>query len=349
MLIGAADTVPLTHGLWRGVQLTHPRGRIGAYEALRRQEDRCRVAAHLPSVGSPLTSIRTGCYSSDAVPRFSETVEQRESWAADAVAKLVANNVRKVFPPRVRGQEPVLAISNVSFEMEGHTFVSLVGPSGCGKSTFLNLVSGVELPTSGTLELVGEGSADVKIGYVFQDPRLLPWKSVLDNILYVQDGDRRERAERAHRYLELVGLQDSESQYPGQLSGGMQQRVGIARALSIDPGLLLMDEPFSHLDAITARTMREELQRLWQTTGAGILFVTHDVLEAVLLSNRVLMMSSAGEIYRDITIDLPYPRLQTDHDVVTLQADILELFELMEAESVSRRKETVPAEAAAPS
>jgi NitT/TauT family transport system ATP-binding protein len=250
---------------------------------------------------------------------------------------LVADNVRKIFPPRIKGQDPVLAISDVSFEMEGHTFVSLVGPSGCGKSTFLNLVSGVELPSSGRLELVGEGSEDVKIGYVFQDPRLLPWRSVLDNLLYVQDGDRRQRVERAKHFLDLVGLDRAHAQYPGQLSGGMQQRVGIARALSIDPGLLLMDEPFSHLDAITARTMREELQRLWETTGAGVLFVTHDVLEAVLLSNRVLMMSSAGEIYRDITIDLPYPRLQTDHDVVTLQADILELFEVMEKESASRR------------
>ena len=253
------------------------------------------------------------------------------------MARLVAQNVRKVFPPRVGGQEPVLAITNVSFEMEGHTFVSLVGPSGCGKSTFLNLVSKVELPTAGTLELVGEGSGEVRIGYVFQDPRLLPWRSVLDNILYVQHhGDRAERRERASEYLKLVGLEKEGAQYPGQLSGGMQQRVGIARALSIDPGLLLMDEPFSHLDAITARSMREELQRLWQTTGAGVLFVTHDVLEAVLLSNRVLMMSGTGEIYRDIDIDLPYPRLQTDHDVVTLQADILELFEVMEAETTER-------------
>jgi NitT/TauT family transport system ATP-binding protein len=253
------------------------------------------------------------------------------------MARLVAKHVRKVFPPRIGGQEPVAAITDVSFEMEGHTFVCLVGPSGCGKSTFLNLVSGVEIPTSGELELVGEGSKDVRIGYVFQDPRLLPWRSVLDNILYVQDrGDRSERRRRAQEYLKLVGLENEGSMYPGQLSGGMQQRVGIARALSIDPGLLLMDEPFSHLDAITARTMREELQRLWQTTGAGILFVTHDVLEAVLLSNRVLMMSGNGDIYRDINIDLPYPRLQTDHEVVTLQADILELFEMMEAESAKR-------------
>jgi len=253
------------------------------------------------------------------------------------MARLVAKNVRKVFPPRVAGQDPITAITDVSFEMEGHTFVSLVGPSGCGKSTFLNLVSRVELPTSGSLELVGEGSSDVRIGYVFQDPRLLPWRSVLDNILYVQDhGDRTERKARANEFLTLVGLESEGAQYPGQLSGGMQQRVGIARALSVDPGLLLMDEPFSHLDAITARSMREELQRLWHTTGAGVLFVTHDVLEAVLLSNRVLMMNGIGEIYRDIEIKLPYPRVQTDHEVVTLQADILELFELMESESGSR-------------
>jgi NitT/TauT family transport system ATP-binding protein len=118
--------------------------------------------------------------------------------------------------------------------------------------------------------------------------------------------------------------------YPGQLSGGMQQRVGIARALSIKPDLLLMDEPFSHLDAITARGLREELQRLWQTAGATVLFVTHDVMEAVQLSNRVLMMSSGGVIYRDLTIDLPYPRRQTDHAVAAQQVEILELFEVME-------------------
>ena len=119
------------------------------------------------------------------------------------MAKLVAKHVRKVFPPRIGGQEPVAAITDVSFEMEGHTFVSLVGPSGCGKSTFLNLVSGVEIPTAGELELVGEGSKDVRIGYVFQDPRLLPWRSVLDNILYVQDlGGRAERKAAGERVPE---------------------------------------------------------------------------------------------------------------------------------------------------
>jgi NitT/TauT family transport system ATP-binding protein len=254
------------------------------------------------------------------------------------MATLIADKVRKVFPPKFGGQEPVMAIDSISFEMKGHTFVSLVGPSGCGKSTFLNIVSNVEKPTAGRLEVKGDSGGSARIGYVFQDPRLLPWKTVLDNILYVQDkGKRAERKERAREYLKLVGLEDSGAMYPGQLSGGMQQRVGIARALSISPDLLLMDEPFSHLDAITARGMREELQRLWTSAEAGVLFVTHDVMEAVLLSNRVLIMSSDGLIYKDLSIDLPYPRLQTDHEVVKLQADILEMFETMEQESAKRR------------
>ena len=264
------------------------------------------------------------------------------------MATLVARNVRKVFPPKFGGQHPVTAIEDISFKMEGHTFVSLVGPSGCGKSTFLNIVSQVEQPTGGAVEVTGKDKERARIGYVFQDPRLLPWKTVLDNILYVQDeGNKKARRDRANEYLRLVGLEDVGTMYPGQLSGGMQQRVGIARALSISPDLLLMDEPFSHLDAITARGMREELQRLWKDHGAGVLFVTHDVMEAVLLSNRVLIMSSEGLIYKDLKIDLPYPRLQTDHEVVTLQADILELFEAMEAESAKRRNGSAPAEAAA--
>jgi NitT/TauT family transport system ATP-binding protein len=155
-------------------------------------------------------------------------------------------------------------------------------------------------------------------------------------MMYVLDeGSHEEQLVQARRYLDLVGLGSSASMYPGQLSGGMQQRVGIARALSIDPDLLLMDEPFSHLDAITARDLRAELQRLWQATGATVLFVTHDVMEAVLLSNRLLMMSSAGVIHRDIPIDLPHPRRQTDREVAMLQAEILELFEDMQGRAVT--------------
>jgi NitT/TauT family transport system ATP-binding protein len=252
------------------------------------------------------------------------------------VAKLLARNVKKVFPPTRAKQESVVALDDVSFQAQGHTFVSLVGPSGCGKSTFLNIVSGVDSPTEGTVEVLGDGGGRARIGYVFQDPRLLLWKTVLDNILYVQDGDNRAaQLERARHHLQLVGLERAAGMYPGQLSGGMQQRVGIARALSIGPDLLLMDEPFSHLDAITARELRAELQRLWQDTKATVLFVTHDVMEAVQLSDRVVMLSSGGKVFRDLTIDLPYPRHQTDRSVVLQQAEILELFETMERPAVS--------------
>lgn len=245
------------------------------------------------------------------------------------MARLIAREVTKRFLGTGAGQEPVVALKNVSFEAEGHTFVSLVGPSGCGKSTFLNIVSGVERPTEGVVELEG-AQGPARIGYVFQDPRLLPWKTVLDNMLYVHDlGSRDEQVATARKYLDLVGLSAAESMYPGQLSGGMRQRVGIARALSIQPDVLLMDEPFSHLDAITARSLREELQRLWQDTGATVLFVTHDVMEAVLLSDRVIIMTSNGTIHMDLAVDLPRPRRQTDRDVVTMQADILARFEQM--------------------
>jgi NitT/TauT family transport system ATP-binding protein len=246
------------------------------------------------------------------------------------MARLVARDVMKVFPPTRAGQDPVVALRRIGFEAEGHTFVTLVGPSGCGKSTFLNLVSGIERPSSGTLEVNGREAGEARIGYVFQDPRLLPWKTVLENMEYVLDGSASERRERGRRFLELVNLGSSAGMYPGQLSGGMQQRVGIARALSIEPDLLLMDEPFSHLDAITARDLRIELQRLWLDTGSTILFVTHDVLEAVLLSSRVIMMSSQGVVFRDLTIDLPFPRRQTDREVAIHQAEILQLFEEME-------------------
>jgi NitT/TauT family transport system ATP-binding protein len=251
------------------------------------------------------------------------------------VARLIAKQVRKAFPPTRAGQDPVIALRDVTFEAEGHTFVTLVGPSGCGKSTFLNMVSGIDEPSAGELRVLGRAEGAARIGYVFQDPRLLPWKTVLQNMVYVQDGgSTEEKTARGQEFLELVGLRSSGSMYPGQLSGGMQQRVGIARALSIHPDLLLMDEPFSHLDAITARDLRVELQRLWLDTGATVLFVTHDVLEAVLLSSRVIMISSQGRVFRDLTIDLPFPRMQTDKEVAILQADILQLFEEMERPTI---------------
>jgi NitT/TauT family transport system ATP-binding protein len=247
------------------------------------------------------------------------------------VATLRIENVTKVFPPLTSDGTPVRALDGVSFDMSGHIFVSLVGPSGCGKSTLLNITSGVDTPTSGKVILTRNGGR-AGIGYVFQDPRLLPWRTVMDNLLYVSDEDKQTARDKAQTYLEMVGLGHAADMFPGQLSGGMQQRVGIARAFFVDPDLLLMDEPFSHLDAITARGLREQLQEIWNETRKMVLFVTHDVREAVELSNRVILLAHGGRIYEDINIDLPYPRKSSDPAVAILQAEILGHFEKMEAE-----------------
>jgi NitT/TauT family transport system ATP-binding protein len=241
------------------------------------------------------------------------------------MARVEIRRLSKIFPPPQKGGEPVTAIGDISFEVDGNVFVSIVGPSGCGKSTLLNILSGVETPTSGTVS-VTESGRPARLGYVFQDARLLPWRTVMDNMLYVRD-DKEE--EKATRYLEMVGLSHTHDMFPGQLSGGMQQRVGIARAFSVEPDLLLMDEPFSHLDAITARSLRDHLQELWSATRKTVLFVTHDVVEAVQLSDRIVVLAPGGRIFDDITIDLPHPRKATDPKVATLQAEILARFEEM--------------------
>ena len=245
------------------------------------------------------------------------------------MATLTIENLTKVFPPPRKNAAPVTAIRGLSFELSGHTFVSLVGPSGCGKSTLLNILSGVETPTSGRLSVTQDGRP-AKLGYVFQDARLLPWRTVMDNMLFVQDARNDKTREHARRFLAMVGLEKNEASYPGHLSGGMQQRAGIARAFSVEPDLLLMDEPFSHLDAITARSLREHLQQLWQQSGKTVLFVTHDIMEAVQLSDRIVVLAHGGRIHADIPIDLQRPRRASDPEVAAVQAEILGRFESME-------------------
>jgi NitT/TauT family transport system ATP-binding protein len=149
----------------------------------------------------------------------------------------------------------------------------------------------------------------------------------MDNMLFVQSSRTPETRERIVHYLDMVGLADVQKAYPAQLSGGMQQRVGIARAFSIEPSALLMDEPFSHLDAINARQLRKELQSIWSTTKKTVLFVTHDVAEAVELSNRVLILEKGGTLREDLKIDLPFPRDQSDPDVALLRAEVLRRFD----------------------
>ena len=198
-------------------------------------------------------------------------------------------------------------LENISFEAWDHSFTSILGPSGCGKSTILNLIAGLDNHSSGQISIDGN-----RIGFVFQQPRLLNWRTVADNvILPLEQHDFEKNAMRhiAQKYLALVGLTGYEGYYPLQLSGGMQQRVAIARALSIDPDILLMDEPFSGLDEITARKLRQELIRIWQETGKTILFVTHSISESVFLSQQILIVSAKpATIFKRLTIDVPYPR-----------------------------------------
>jgi NitT/TauT family transport system ATP-binding protein len=219
-----------------------------------------------------------------------------------------------------RGGEEVAAISEVSLDVRRNEFVCLVGPSGCGKSTLLRLVAGLVAPTSGTVSIGGAPVTEPRedTGIVFQAPTLLPWASILDNVLFPLDMMRKLDAagrERARDLLALVGLAGFEGKYPRELSGGMQQRAGICRALVHEPDILLMDEPFGALDALTREELTIELMRIWRERPKTILFVTHSIPEAVLLADRVMVMSAApGRVLEEIRIGLPRPRSMTDPD-----------------------------------
>ena len=227
----------------------------------------------------------------------------------------------------------LLVLDNLSFDIEEGSFTTLLGPSGCGKSTLLNILTGLEDLSAGTIDISSTGRENVKKSYVFQTARLLPWKSVIDNITFVHgmEKSKEEGVEVAIKYLKLVGLEEFAHHYPHQLSGGMQQRVGIARALSVEPGVLLMDEPFSHLDEITAKRMRADLVDIWQKTKVTIFFITHDLSEAALLSDRIIFMTQKpAQIYKDFTIDLPRPRSEEDQRFFELQKKLSRQFHLMQ-------------------
>ncbi|MDF2823170.1 MAG: ssuB [Mycobacterium sp.] len=255
------------------------------------------------------------------------------------MANVTVTNLLKVFGTPTG---PQTVIDHLNFEIADRSFVSLVGPSGCGKTTLLNIIAGIEPASSGTVA-IGNTGKPAKLAYVFQEPRLLPWRSIFDNLMYVQKVRDEAAKQRVHEALERVGLGHAEKKWPGQLSGGQQQRVGIARALSIEPDVLLMDEPFSHLDAITARGLREHLQELWAQTRKTVVFVTHDVKEAAELSDRILMLAPGGTIHEDITVDLPRPRKASNTEVAVLESSILRRFEDLEASS--RQRAATPASA----
>ena len=211
---------------------------------------------------------------------------------------------------------PVQALTDINLTERAGEFVSLIGPSGCGKTTLMRIVADLEQPTGGVARVNGMTPQEARLkrayGYVFQAPALYPWRNVLGNVTLPHEIfglSTGEREEKARRYLDLVGLKGFERKYPWQLSGGMQQRVSIARALSFDPAMLLMDEPFGALDEITRDRMNEELLSIWRKTGKTVIFVTHSIDEAVLLSTRIVVMSARpGRIVEVIDSTLPSER-----------------------------------------
>jgi NitT/TauT family transport system ATP-binding protein len=222
-----------------------------------------------------------------------------------------------------------LAISDVNLEVGNGEFVCLLGPSGCGKTTLLRLVAGLETPTEGVLFLDGKKIEGVnrECGFVFQEYVLFPWRTVRGNIEFgpeVKKMPKEERESISQHYIELVGLKGFENHYPHELSGGMKQRVGIARAYANNPKLLLMDEPFGALDAQTRNLMQAELLRIWEKEHISALFVTHSVDEAVYLADRVAVMSARpGTVKEIFKNDLPRPRVRTSPEANALRDAIL--------------------------
>jgi NitT/TauT family transport system ATP-binding protein len=233
--------------------------------------------------------------------------------AAPAALAVEARRLSLVFET---SDGKVEALSNVDLQIEVGDFVSFIGPSGCGKTTLLRVIADLERPTDGTVLVNGVTPEQARLkrhyGYIFQAPALYPWRTIERNVmlpLEVMGVAREERRARAAHYLRLVNLSGFERKFPWQLSGGMQQRVSIARALSFDPALLLMDEPFGALDEIVRDHLNEQLLRLWEETGKTVVFVTHSIPEAVFLSTRIVVMSPRpGRIIDVISCNLPRDR-----------------------------------------
>jgi NitT/TauT family transport system ATP-binding protein len=233
--------------------------------------------------------------------------------AGEAPAVVEIAGVGKVFEG---ASGRTVALEGIDLSVAPGEFVSLIGPSGCGKSTLLRLIGDLIAPTSGSITVNGKPARQARLdreyGIVFQAPVLFDWRTVQANValpLEVKGMSRGERDDRVRATLELVELSDFGKHYPYQLSGGMQQRVSIARALALEPSILLMDEPFGALDEMTRERMNAEVQRIWQQTGTTVVFVTHSIPEAVFLSSRVVVMSPRpGRIAGIIDVDLPQPR-----------------------------------------
>jgi NitT/TauT family transport system ATP-binding protein len=247
------------------------------------------------------------------------------------------------------GQGAVTALQDIDLQVTSGEFVSLIGPSGCGKSTLLRIVGDIIEPSSGEVTVNGKlarrARLDRDYGIVFQAPVLYDWRTVSKNIalpLEMLGWERTRRSTRVQEMVELVELTGFESHYPWQLSGGMQQRVSIARALSFEPALLLMDEPFGALDEMTRERMNMELLRIWAETGSTVIFVTHSIAEAVFLSTRVAVMSPRpGRITSIVEIDLPQPRTAETREEARFFELVTEVREQLHAVGADQVVETV--------
>jgi NitT/TauT family transport system ATP-binding protein len=253
-------------------------------------------------------SARQRAVRRDDLVRFATATD----FAGGGGAFIEVAGVSKTFD--TRDGSPTVAVSDVDLRIGDREFVALLGPSGCGKSTLLSIIAGLILPTSGQVRIEGKPvtAPYTNIGIVFQNDLLLDWRNVLDNVLVqfeMRGVDSRPHAERARALIASVGLAGFESKFPWELSGGMRQRVAICRALIHDPPLLLMDEPFGALDALTRAQLQVDLQRLWQDSAKTVVFVTHSIDEAVFLAERVVVMTPRpGKIREVLGIDLPRPR-----------------------------------------
>ncbi len=258
--------------------------------------------------------------------------------------KIVVKNLRKVFEEGGSDQKQVVAIEEISFSVNKASFLCIVGPSGCGKTTLLRILAGLEEKTSGEVKLVHERPDHPLTSMVFQENSVLPWLSVRENIAYglkMRGVPQEQRDEVVQRYVEMVGLSKFADSYPHQLSGGMKQRVSVARAFANDPEILLMDEPFASLDEQNKLLLQEELLRLWEGTGKAVVFVTHSIDEALVLSDEILVMTAhPGRKKEMIEINLPrtadVSELKGDPRFVALYTCI---WDLLKEEVLKRKRE----------
>jgi NitT/TauT family transport system ATP-binding protein len=241
---------------------------------------------------------------------------------ADRATVLDLAGVSLVYPGDGQGHGPVTALADIDLDVGEGEFVSLIGPSGCGKSTLLRLVADLLAPTAGRIRVAGSAPSETRlarqIGFVFQDPALLEWRRILDNVvlpLELRGVSRRERESKARALIDLVGLTGFEQAWPRQLSGGMRQRAAIARALSTEPRVLLMDEPFGALDQMTRDRLNMEVARIHEVTGVTVLLVTHSIRESVLLSDRIVVMTPRpGRVATILDVPLARPRRLATRD-----------------------------------